>query len=151
VAVVNDDAMADLHKRYLGIAGPTDVLSFDLSDAPGGGTVDGQVVVSEDTARREARRRGLLFEQELLRYVIHGALHLLGHSDNTPAHAATMHRIEDELLGLHGSVAPPKVRPPVRARATCRSPLRTDAASRLRTRSPGRRRASLAKAARRGG
>ena len=118
MAVVDDGVITDLHARYRGIREPTDVLAFDLSDAPGDGAVDGEIVVSEDTARREATRRGLPFEEELARYVIHGALHLLGHSDDTPAGAEAMHRIEDELLGQRvRAVRRPRRRraPPARA------------------------------------
>jgi rRNA maturation RNase YbeY len=100
VAVVDDAEIAELHERYMAIAGPTDVLSFDLSDELSGGRLEGQVVVSVDTARREARARKLPPEQELLRYVIHGTLHLLGYDDDTAARARRMHRAEDELLGL---------------------------------------------------
>lgn len=104
LAVVDDATIAELHSRYLGLAGPTDVMSFDLRDAPTGpggrrgGEVDGEVVVSVETARREARRRRIPVEQELLRYAVHGTLHLLGHRDDRPDRAAAMHRIEDEVL-----------------------------------------------------
>ncbi len=108
VAIVNDAAIADLHRRHLRTAEPTDVMSFDLRDEPAPGAVDGQVVVSDETARREARRRRIPAEQELLRYVIHGTLHLLGYLDDTPQRANEMHRIEDELLSaLRGGRAAP--------------------------------------------
>lgn len=100
VAVVDDIAIAELHKRYLGIDEPTDVLSFDLADAPGDGSVDGQIVVSSTTATREAKERGIPVRHELLRYVIHGTLHLLGYSDATPAEAEIMHGLEDELIAV---------------------------------------------------
>lgn len=101
VAIVDDATIADLHARYLHIDGPTDVLSFDLSDEaddPHERGIDGEVVVSYDTARREARARGLTLRAELLRYVIHGTLHLLGHRDDTPRRRAGMRRVEDEVL-----------------------------------------------------
>ncbi len=104
LAVVDDATIAELHSRYLGLAGPTDVMSFDLRDRPKGscgrrgGEVDGEVVVSMETARRQARRRRIPAEQELLRYAVHGTLHLLGHRDDRPDRAAAMHRIEDEVL-----------------------------------------------------
>jgi probable rRNA maturation factor len=101
VAVVDDAKIAELHRRYRGVAGPTDVLSFDLS-ASGApiGAPDGEIVVSRDTARREARARHLPVRHELLRYVIHGTLHLLGHNDDTPGRAARMHAAEDDILAL---------------------------------------------------
>jgi probable rRNA maturation factor len=97
VAIVDDTTMAGLHARYMGIAGPTDVMSFDLG-GQGAAEVDGEVVVSGDTARREAKRRRIPTEPELLRYVIHGTLHLLGYLDDRPERAKRMHRIEDEVL-----------------------------------------------------
>lgn len=60
VALVDDELMAELNARFLGHAGPTDVLTFDLrgTDAlPGGGAreaVEGEIVISLDTAAREA-------------------------------------------------------------------------------------------------
>lgn len=105
IAVLRDAAIAELHERYLGLAGPTDVMAFDLGD----GDLDGQIVVSADAARREARARRLPFEQELLRYVVHGTLHLLGHRDDTAAQAKRMHAIEDELLAV---LVPAEVREP---------------------------------------
>jgi len=104
LAVVDDVTIAELHLRYLGMAEPTDVMSFDLRDTPTGrrgrrgGEVDGEVVVSVETARREARSRRIPVEQELLRYAVHGTLHLLGHRDDRPDRAAAMHRIEDQVL-----------------------------------------------------
>lgn len=100
VAIVDDDAISRLHRRYLGIEGPTDVLSFDLRDERTPAAVDGEIVVSGDTARREARRRRIPASTELLRYVIHGTLHLLGFRDDTPARVKDMHRREDEILRI---------------------------------------------------
>ena len=97
VALVDDAEIARLHERYLRQAGPTDVLSFDLSE-PGQEGLDGQVVVSVETARREARRRDHGVEAEVVLYGLHGTLHLLGYDDATPDQAERMHRMEDELL-----------------------------------------------------
>lgn len=104
VAIVDDTTIAALHERFLAIPGPTDVLSFDLRDdagpagAAGDHDIEGEVVVSRDTARREAKKRRLPTEEELLRYVIHGTLHLLGYLDDKPERAKKMHRGEDEVL-----------------------------------------------------
>jgi len=103
LVVVDDAEMARLHERHLGRAEPTDVLSFDLSDRtdpPGQrrSIVEGEIVVSWETARREAGRRGHAAEAELCLYAVHGTLHLLGYDDAVPADAETMHGLEDELL-----------------------------------------------------
>ncbi|MGB9624130.1 MAG: rRNA maturation RNAse YbeY, partial [Phycisphaerae bacterium] len=57
---------------------------------------------SMETACRQARRRRIPAEQELLRYAVHGTLHLLGYRDDSPDRAAAMHRIEDEVLRESG-------------------------------------------------
>jgi len=102
VALVDDRTMAELHQRYLGQSGPTDVLSFP----------HGEIVVSADTARREAVARGIPPLHELVLYVVHGALHLAGFDDKKPRQAARMRaeerRILDELG--YGDVFGAKVR-----------------------------------------
>jgi len=80
VALVDDATMAELHQRFLGQSGPTDVLSFP----------HGEIVVSADTARREAIARGIPPLHELVLYVVHGALHLAGFDDKKPKQAARM-------------------------------------------------------------
>lgn len=85
---MDDPTIAELHERYLGKAGPTDVLSFP----------SGEIVVSADTARREAEARGIPPLHELLLYVVHGALHLAGHDDRTPKARARMRAAERRAL-----------------------------------------------------
>lgn len=97
IALVDDHAIAKLNQQYLGHEGPTDVLSFDLSE-PGMDGVEGQLVVSLETARREAQRRNHAVEAEVLLYCLHGTLHLLGHDDASADGARQMHELEDELL-----------------------------------------------------
>jgi probable rRNA maturation factor len=97
VALVDDDTIARLHEEHLNIAGPTDVLTFDLRDGDGTG-LDGEIVLSVDTAAREAAARGHSLEAEVILYAVHGVLHLLGYDDHTRAAARRMHAREDELL-----------------------------------------------------
>ena len=99
VAVVDDATIADLHKRYMKDPEPTDVLSFDLRENAAGEAIEGEIVVSAETARRSARRLGLSERQETLRYVIHGALHLAGWDDQTAGERRRMRREEDRVLG----------------------------------------------------
>ena len=106
VAVVDDDAIAALHDRYLGLACPTDVLTFDLRDAGDRG-VSGEVVVSAETAARTAAALGHDAEAELLLYVIHGLLHLLGYDDKDAEKAAVMRARQESLLDDLGYCAGP--------------------------------------------
>ena len=104
VALVDDDRMTQLHGQYLNIDAPTDVLTFDLSDPDAGESagIDGEIVVSVDTARREAEARGLPTSTEILLYVIHGVLHLVGYDDVDDEQSAIMHAREDALLSELG-------------------------------------------------
>ena len=74
IALVDDRRIAELNEQYLDHQGPTDVLSFDLADAGASG-IEGQVVVSVETARREAGQRGHAAGAEGLLYCVHGVLH----------------------------------------------------------------------------
>ena len=88
VALVDDKTMAELHERFLGVPGPTDVLSFP----------HGEIVVSADTAKREAIERGIDPLGELVLYVVHGALHLAGHDDKKPKPRLKMRAAERQVL-----------------------------------------------------
>jgi probable rRNA maturation factor len=101
LAVVNDAEMKALNRSYLRRAGATDVLSFDLSDAEHVGLV-AQIVVCGDLAVRQARLRGHSAARELMLYVVHGLLHLMGYDETTVRGAARMHAREDELLAAFG-------------------------------------------------
>jgi probable rRNA maturation factor len=110
LAVVGDETMARIHGEYLGEEVPTDVLSFPLGAADGEPRVPervvGEVVVSAETALREARRRGLDPQRELALYAIHGVLHLAGYDDRSPAVRRRMRRAEARYLQLYESVIP---------------------------------------------
>jgi probable rRNA maturation factor len=112
VALVDDSQMAELNLRHLNHEGPTDVLTFDLrddddnrpagQDGPAGGGLEGEIVVSVDTAAREARRRGHEVDAEASLYAVHGTLHLLGYDDRREQDAVRMHTVEDEILSSLG-------------------------------------------------
>lgn len=81
ILLVNDAKIRKLNFQYRKIDKPTDVLSFPQED---GGPNEltfhllGDVVVSAETAQRQAREHGLSFNEELVLLIIHGILHLLG-------------------------------------------------------------------------
>lgn len=96
LAVVDDAAIAALNRRFLRARGPTDVLAFAYGGDPDG--VAGEIVVSAETAARAARALGEPPERELLRYCIHGLLHLCGRDDAAPAARRAMQAQEDLFL-----------------------------------------------------
>ena len=97
LAVVSARRIASLNRTWLGHRGPTDVISFDLTD-PGEDGLWAQLVVCADVAARQGPRHGQSAQRELLLYVTHGLLHLLGYDDQTPANAAGMHARQEQLL-----------------------------------------------------
>ncbi len=99
VALVDDARIAVVNDQYLGHQGPTDVISFDLSDDERpDDRVDGELVISIETAWRESESRPHGPAAELALYAVHGTLHLLGFDDQTEAAAGTMHAEEDRIL-----------------------------------------------------
>lgn len=79
IALVSDRRIAALNRRYRGLARPTDVLSF------GGGSNGylGDVVISAQAARRQARRFRHSLEEEIKLLILHGLLHLMGYDHET--------------------------------------------------------------------
>ena len=98
VALVGDRRMSELHERFMGIAGPTDVLTFELEHDGRGRVVAGEVVVCVPHAVRAARRSGVAVRKEVLLYALHGMLHLCGFDDRTDRDFVRMHQREDDIL-----------------------------------------------------
>ncbi len=105
VSVVDDAAIRRLNSRYLRRRTTTDVLAFDL-DVPGPSRLLGEVIVSADTARRQARQAGVPVALELDLLVVHGLLHLAGWDDHEPREARLMHERAREILAGAGRHAP---------------------------------------------
>ena len=102
VAVVDDATMAELHERFLGVAGPTDVLTFELDHDAAGRVSEGEVVICLGEATRQAAGRGHGVAEELLLYAVHGLLHLSGYDDRDADAYERMHAAEDDLLAKVG-------------------------------------------------
>jgi probable rRNA maturation factor len=98
VAVVDDSAIRRLNRTYRGVPRRTDVLAFPLETPGVEGALVGQVVISAETASRQARRLRVPCALELALLVTHGILHLVGYDDRDPVEAALMHRREQSLL-----------------------------------------------------
>jgi probable rRNA maturation factor len=79
ITFVGRATMSRLNRRYLGHHGATDVISFGLGRVGGRGPVVGDVYICAEVARDNAKRQGISAGEELLRLVIHGTLHVLGH------------------------------------------------------------------------
>jgi probable rRNA maturation factor len=79
VTFVGRAAMSELNQRYLGHRGPTDVISFALGRHGRRGPVVGDIYICAEIARANAKRQGVSAQEELLRLVVHGTLHVLGY------------------------------------------------------------------------
>ncbi len=88
VLLVSDRRIAELHKRFMGIAGPTDVITFQ----------HGEIFVSTETARANARRFGTTTDAEIRLYIVHGLLHLAGFDDTTAAAARAMAQTQNRIV-----------------------------------------------------
>ncbi len=97
LAVVDDATIRRLNHTYRGVARRTDVLAFPL-ETPGLGGLVGQIVISAETAARQAARLRVPLALEMALLVTHGALHLIGYDDRDPVEADLMHRRERAIL-----------------------------------------------------
>ncbi|MBJ7258986.1 MAG: rRNA maturation RNase YbeY [Chthoniobacterales bacterium] len=88
LVLVSDHRIAALHGEFMGDPAPTDVITF----------LHGEIVVSAETARREARRRNLRVPDEIARYAVHGLLHLAGWKDAGEGAAAEMCDVQEKIL-----------------------------------------------------
>lgn len=100
LAVVDDDTIHDLNRRHLEHDWPTDVLGFVLEDD--GSHLEGEVILSADTAATAANELGNSAAEEQLLYVIHGMLHLVGYDDKSDADAEEMRAAEARYLQQFG-------------------------------------------------
>lgn len=98
VAVVDDPEIHRVNKQFLQHDYPTDVISFDTTDSDT--LLEGEIVVSVDTARRIAEENGWSGDHELLLYVVHGMLHIVGLDDKASADIEAMRRAERHYMEL---------------------------------------------------
>lgn len=102
IALVGDERMHELNKQYLKHDYPTDVLSFALARNVRAKSLDGEIIAGSDYAAREALRYGWTTDDELLLYIIHGCLHLVGYDDTTVAGKVEMRELEARYLEQFG-------------------------------------------------
>lgn len=88
----SDERILEVNKQYLEHDYYTDIITFDYSE---GKVISGDIFISIDTVRTNAREFGVSFEQELNRIIIHGILHLCGQDDKTPELRLEMTRKEN--------------------------------------------------------
>lgn len=129
LALVDDAAIHELNRRYLAHDEPTDVLSFLLESGPA--VLEGEIVASAETACRAAAEWGWSAADELLLYVVHGALHLVGYDDLTEPARTDMLARQREVLARMGVTEPEGAREADAARGTRQASSRRGGAAPL--------------------
>jgi len=92
VVLVSDKRIAGIHGRFMDDPTATDVITFD----------HGEIVISTQTAKRQARQFGTSLAHELRLYLVHGLLHLCGYDDKTRKGAAEMKRVQESVVSRAG-------------------------------------------------
>jgi probable rRNA maturation factor len=98
VILADRETVLELNRTYLKHDYPTDVLSFLLEPDDGTSPLQGEIYVDLDTALERHEEFSSSFEDEALRYVIHGVLHLLGYDDDTEDTRGRMNDLENRYL-----------------------------------------------------
>jgi len=102
ILLVNDKQIAELNRTWRRKRGPTNVLAFSLregDDSKMALNLLGDIVISVDTAAREAKKEGISFHSHLQVLLVHGFLHLIGYDhEKSDSEAESMHKKERELL-----------------------------------------------------
>lgn len=94
---VNDEKILEVNNEYLGHDYYTDIITFDYDE---GNQINGDLVISLDTVRSNAKLFGKPYEEELYRVIIHGVLHLCGINDKGPGERELMEAAENRALTM---------------------------------------------------
>ena len=88
VLLISDRRMSELHRKFMEMSGPTDVITFQ----------HGEIFISTETAKRQARRHRSTLANELRLYLVHGLLHLHGFDDQSPKGKRLMDSLQTKIL-----------------------------------------------------
>jgi probable rRNA maturation factor len=88
IAIVDDTTSDQVHRDFMDIEGPTDVITFH----------HGEIVIGAEVAERQAAEYDEPLAREILRYMVHGLLHLAGHEDQDAAERATMEAAQETIV-----------------------------------------------------
>ncbi|HEX3818576.1 MAG TPA: rRNA maturation RNase YbeY [Chthoniobacterales bacterium] len=88
VLLISDRRIAQLHQQFMKIASPTDVITFQ----------HGEIFISVETARRQAKEQGTSLGHELRLYLVHGLLHLQGFDDHKAPARSRMAAVQEKIL-----------------------------------------------------
>ncbi len=101
IVFVNDETILNLNKKYLKHDYTTDVISLNYCNK--NDIIDGEIFISIDTAKFNAKKYRTLLHVEIVRYIIHGILHLIGYDDTTSDKKKKMKALENKLVAKYSS------------------------------------------------
>ncbi len=95
VILTHNHFIRNINRKFLNHNTATDVIAFPLEEH---GDVESEIYINLDAARRQAKKYGVTFTEEVKRLLIHGTLHLLGYNDDSPKARLAMTKQEDLYL-----------------------------------------------------
>jgi probable rRNA maturation factor len=98
IVLVGPKESASLNEKFLGHEGSTDVITFDYSESKAEGSLHGEIFICVAEAEKQAKEFKTDWRSEMVRYVVHGILHLTGHDDLQPAARKKMKQMEGRLV-----------------------------------------------------
>lgn len=107
IVITGDAAIREMNRTYRHTDAATDVLSFSQAEGEAFAVPDGEtphlgdVIISLETARRQAEEHGLALQDEVAHLLVHGILHLLGYGHEDADDEVVMRAHEDAILGAH--------------------------------------------------
>ncbi|MBP5136823.1 MAG: rRNA maturation RNase YbeY, partial [Paludibacteraceae bacterium] len=91
----SDEKILEVNRQFLQHDYYTDIITFDYTE---NGKINGDIFISVDTVKSNAEKFNVTYDNELMRVIIHGVLHLTGQNDKTPETEKVMHQKEDIAL-----------------------------------------------------
>jgi probable rRNA maturation factor len=107
IHLVEHIEMTRLNETFLHHSGSTDVITFDYRPAPGRQSLEGEIFICIDDAIEQSSRFRCGWQQEVVRYLVHGVLHLMNFDDKTPPRRRVMKRHENRLVRAIADKFPP--------------------------------------------
>jgi len=99
---VSSKSIREINRKYLKHDFSTDIITFNYTGSHK--LLNGEILISIDDAETNSEKYGVTFDEEILRLVIHGILHLLGYNDINSNEKLEMSRLEDKLLTKYKNV-----------------------------------------------
>lgn len=99
ISFINSIELRTVNKKYLNHDFNTDVITFNYSKRVK--EIDGEILISFEEARRNAKKYNTKYSKEISRLIIHGVLHLLNYDDNNKKNKANMKQMENKLINRY--------------------------------------------------